>query len=79
MDLYATILKAIDPKTGELASYMGPNVPGISFEDAQHYCDTNGLGYCQVYGLLVAEIPCKKGTNEPDWDNRIDYDSPRLN
>lgn len=79
MDLYVTTVKAISPVTGELTTYSGPNVPGISFKDAQDYCENNGLGYCKVEGLLVAEIPCKKGTYEPDFDKTVDYDKQRLN
>lgn len=79
MDLYTTTIRAISPIDGELRTYVGPNVPGISFADAQNYCEKNGLGYCKVEGLLVAEIPCKQGTYEPDWDNMIDYEKKRLN
>lgn len=74
MKLYVTEIKAIKPSTGELTTYGGPNVPGISFEDAQDYCENNGLGYCKVVGELVSEIPCKAGAYEPDFSNMIDYD-----
>lgn len=79
MDLYTTTIKAISPIDGELKTYGGPNVPGISFADAQNYCENNGLSYCKVDGLLVAEIPCKEGTYEPDWDKMVDYENKRLN
>lgn len=79
MDLYVTIIEAVCVQDGELKWFAGPHVPGISFEDAQNYCFTHGLGYCKVYGLLVAEIPFKKGSSELDWDNKIDYENQRLN
>lgn len=79
MNLYCTLVTAISHKDGELKNYIGPNVPGISFADAQDYCENNGLGYCKVNGLLVAEIPCKDGTLEPDWDKMIDYEKKNLN
>lgn len=79
MNLYVTEIKAICPKTGELKTYCGQNVPGISFEDAQNYCENNGLGYCKVIGLLVAEIPCKPNTYEADWSGQIDYEKHKLN
>lgn len=79
MDLYGTEIRALSPFTGELTLFGGPNVPGISFADAQNYCETNGLGYCKVIGKLVAEIPCKEGTYEPDFDKKVDYDKPQLN
>ena len=70
---YITELRAICAACGELKTFIGPEVPGISFEDADNYCQTNGLGYCRVIGELVAKIP---------WDEskpRIDYDTPTLN
>lgn len=78
-DLYVTEIKALCPYTGEMKTYGGPEVPGISFADAQAYCENNGLGYCKVIGRLVAEIPCKDGTYEPDWDNMTDYENKKLN
>lgn len=57
-----------------MRTWCGPNVPGISFEDARAYCERNELGYCKVIGELIAEIPCKPGTWEADWDKRVDYD-----
>lgn len=79
MNLYITTIKAVSPIDGELKSYEGPNVQGISFEDAQNYCENNGLGYCKVDGLLVAEIPCKNGSYEPDFDKLKDYENDKLN
>lgn len=70
MNLYVTEIKAINPHTNELRLWEGPHVKGISFEDAQNYCDNN-IGYCKVVGLLVAEISSDS--------NRIDYDLPKLN
>lgn len=78
MNTYATIIRAIG-LDGDMHSYVGVNVQGISVADAQEYCENNGLGYCKVDGLLVSEIPCKKGTYEPDWSKKVDYESPTLN
>ena len=75
MKQYVTEIKAISPVDGELKTYCGPEVPGISFSDAQAYCENNGLGYCKVIGELVAEIPCKPGTHEPDMSKIVHYDS----
>lgn len=79
MSIYTTTIVAIDPNTGELKHYAGPNISAISFSDAQRYCENNGLGYCKVEGLLLAEVPCKKDSDEPDWDNQINYEHPNLN
>lgn len=79
MNLYATEIQALNPHTKELRIWAGPHVQGISFEDAQRYCDEN-LGYCKVVGKLVLEIPCKNGVlSEPDFDNMIDYELKNLN
>jgi hypothetical protein len=77
--LYVTEIQAISPITGELTTYGGPHVPGISETTAQEYCELNGLGYCKVVGELIAEIPCKEGTYEPNWDEMVDYEKERLN
>lgn len=58
---YSTIIEAINPKDGKLSMYEGPNVPGISFKDAQDYCYKNGFGYCKVEGRLLGRITIKKG------------------
>jgi hypothetical protein len=75
MRLHTTTIRAICPHTGEFKTYEGPQVIGTSFDDAQKYCDNNGLGYCKVESVLVAEIPVKRGTtNEPDFNRMIDYE-----
>jgi len=74
MKLYCTEIKAINPLNGNMTIWGGPNVPGISFKDAENYCQNNGLGYCKIIGTLVEEIPCKDGTYIPDWNNRVRYD-----
>lgn len=75
MKQYATEITAIDPVDDEIKVFAGPNVPGITFADAEAYCQSNGLGYCKVIGELIAEIPCKPGTYEPDWDKQVDFDN----
>ena len=56
MDLYTTEIEAIDPVTNEIALWQGPYVPGITFDDAQDFCQRNGLGYCKVTGKFIGEI-----------------------
>lgn len=36
---------------GTIQVFSGPMVPGTSFEEAQKYCEENGLGYCIVVGV----------------------------
>lgn len=56
MKTYITTIHAVCPKDGVVKAYSGPNVPGNSFEDAQQYCENNGLGYCKVTGETADEI-----------------------
>lgn len=79
MRMWCTQIKAIDPITGEMATWCGPNVPGINLEDAINYCQLNGLGYCEILGELMAEIPCNDGTYEPDFSKMIDYQNINYN
>lgn len=79
MKKWVTEIKALDPKTGEMKSWSGPEVQGISAMDAEQYCQNNGLGYCKVIGELVVEIPCEKGTYKPDFENMTDYEQPTMN
>lgn len=74
MNMYTTLIKAISPIDGELKIYQGPNVPGISFNDAQNYCEMNGLGYCKIDGLLIAEINYSE-----DSRDITDYETKNLN
>lgn len=67
---YTTLIHAINPKNGNLVLFSGPYIIALSFEDAQRYCDENGLGYCKVDGMLEAVIPCKSNTFIPDWNNQ---------
>lgn len=55
--LFTTTIQALDPNTSELLTWQGPLVPGISFKDAEDYCQKHGLGYCKVDGVFCAELP----------------------
>lgn len=78
MKLYTTRIRAINPLNGEMAVFSGPYVPGISLEDARNYCQENGLGYCEVDGELICEIPAL-GKFQADWANKIDHYTHGLN
>lgn len=72
MNLYTTEIRAIDPRDNQVKTWCGPYVPAISFADARAYCDDNGLGYCVVTGILVAEIDAATGET-------FDYDISQNN
>lgn len=77
MRIWVTQIKAIDPYTGELKTWIGDYIKAPTWELAQKWCNENGKGYLEVIGELVAEIPLKDG--KPDFDNMIDYEKNRLN
>lgn len=76
MKRWVTEVRAIDPINPERGAILwaGPNVPGETHADAEKYCQKNGLGYCRVVGLLIAEIPWSVAENAtllyaPERDN----------
>jgi hypothetical protein len=56
MKMFVTHIKAICPITKELKTCEGPLIKALSFDDADYYCQNNGLGYCFVIGELIDEI-----------------------
>lgn len=53
--IWLTEIRAVDPVDGQMKTWAGPDVPGNSREEAERYCQENGLGYCEVIGSLVLE------------------------
>lgn len=78
MKLWCTEIKALEASTGEMKTWGGESVEAPTWGLAQKWCDEN-KGYLKVVGELIAEIPCKKGTYEPDWNNMIDYENIQNN
>lgn len=78
MKLWSTEIKALDAKTGEMSTWCGEHVEAPTWELAQEWC-YNNRGYLKVIGELIAEIPCKEGTLEPDFDKMIDYEDINKN
>jgi len=68
MFVFTTEIKAL--VNGEIKTFAGPNISGVSYSDAQHYCEENGLGYCVVDGILNQEI-LEDGTviKYDTWEN----------
>jgi hypothetical protein len=71
MKLYCTEFKAICSQTGELKTYAGPEVKGLSNEDAQKWC-YNNAGHLTVIGELMMNI-------DYEVNDEIDYEKIRLN
>jgi len=53
MNSYATEIRALDPISGEMRTFAGPHIEAESEQAANDYCQTNGLGYCLVTGMLA--------------------------
>lgn len=70
--VFRTTILAVDPKSGELLSWDGPNIEAISKQLARHYCDTHGLGYLKIEGIVVAEVDQKSVKSSH-------FDQPLLN
>ncbi|MCL4638947.1 MULTISPECIES: hypothetical protein [Olivibacter] len=75
MKKWVTEITAIDPHTRELKKWLGPYITAPTMEAATLYCQKNGLGYCEVTGQLISEIPCKENSYTPDWVRRVDFDN----
>ena len=56
MKVFLTEILAMDPKTGKFRTWAGFDIPAHSLEDAQRYCDENGLGFCRVIGEKIENI-----------------------
>ena len=79
MKLWSTIIYAKSPLDGEMKPYGGPDIKAFTKRLAREHCETHGLGYCHIGDEILVEIPCKKGTYEPDWKNKVDYDQIQNN
>jgi len=77
MKYYATKFQAIDPQDGKLKTWMGNDIPAISWEAAEKYCQKNGLGYLRIIGELVMTIPEKNF--KPNWEKAIDMETVNAN
>ncbi len=67
MYLWLTSIEAINPKTGELETWAGPNVPGVTLKDAERFCNQYGFGYCKVIGKLITTIEADKIEDNILW------------
>ena len=54
MKLWATEILAINTE-GRIVLYCGPGVEAETKEDAELYCERNGLGFCRVIGEQIEQ------------------------
>ena len=67
---FTTELIAIDPADGQLKTWAGPYIDALSYEHARVICDTKGMGYLKVTGLLYGEVDQSTGekTDHIFWE-----------
>ncbi len=70
---WSTLIKAIDPHTGDLKLYSGPLITSISKDIAIEWCFQN-CGYLDVSDEVVSIIPCDENYN-PIWERKQDFDN----
>ena len=56
MKTWVTEIIALNPLTGNTCIWEGPNIEAETLEEAEEYCQLNGLGYCKVIGQLIDEL-----------------------
>lgn len=77
MDIFVTEIRAIAAATGEMGTYAGENVEGLSIEDAQSWCDIH-KPYLKVIGRLCMTMELT-WDGAPNWDTAIDLDKMKNN
>jgi len=60
MKKFITEVRALNPNESgrRIYSYYGPVIEAENTHDAEKYCVTHGLGYCNVLGLFIKDINC---------------------
>lgn len=65
MNTYLTKVRAINPQTGELDLYAGPNIYAADKKEARRILDATGLGYCEIIGRLVEVVDLSDIAEDP--------------
>ena len=73
MRTYSTKMQVLNQETKELVWVGGMKVIAHSEQHAQQILDRHDYHYLALDGELIAEIPCIKGTYQPDWGGMIEY------
>lgn len=79
MKLWDTQMQVLNQETKELHWVEGMRVRPFTREKAQSILDKYDYHYLVLGDEIVAEIPCKPGTYDPDWNKIIDYEVIRDN
>ena len=52
---FTTVIRAVDPRDGELKLWAGPLIHASSWHLAEMKLQTEGLGYCKIDGVFESE------------------------
>lgn len=75
MKIWQTFMQVLNQGTKELVWVEGYRVKSPTRESAQRLLDKHDFHYLVLGDEILAEIPCIPGTDEPDWDRMIDFQS----
>lgn len=79
MKLWSTEMQVLNQQTKELHWVEGMKVRSPTRESAQKLLDKYNFHYLVLGDEIIAEIPCKEGTLDPDWNRMVDYDVIQCN
>ena len=79
MPIFCTQMQVYDHINKQLVWVDGKRIEAPTWELAEEYIITEGYNWLVITGKLICEIPCKKGSNDPDWKNKIDYEKIQQN
>lgn len=79
MKRWSTEMQVINQETKEPVWVEGMAVIAFTREKAQQILDKYDYNYLVLGDEIIAEIPCKPGTFDPDWEKMIDHEAIREN
>lgn len=74
MKMWTTLIEAIDPRDDMLKTWMGPEVPGETREDAERHLQQHGLGYCRIDMEFVEVIDSEGAENGLTPEEQLTFD-----
>lgn len=79
MPIFCTEMKVWDNVYNQFVKLDGPRIDAPNWELAEQQIKSRELRWLKITGELISEIPCKKDSFEPDWNNQIDYQKIQQN
>lgn len=73
MPIFLTGMKVWDRVLNQFVSIEGQRIEAPTWQLAEEILIKEDLRWLKITGELIAEIPCKKNSFNPDWKNGIDY------